>query len=64
MSFSKEYYKREIIKICDNDIKTGRVGFTEGSVIKKRFIKLIDKSIKDNERITWDEFFSRCGLTV
>lgn len=64
MCFSKSYYKREIKKICKNDIVSNRVGSIDGYISEKRFMKLIDKIMKDDERITWDEFFNRCGLTT
>lgn len=63
MSFSKSYYKREIVKICKSDTKNNRYGKIEGNIIENRFVKLIDKIMKDDEHITWDEFFNRCGLT-
>jgi hypothetical protein len=64
MSFSKSYYKRQIKQVCKKYIDSGMTGLIDGYVSEKRFMRLIDKIMKDDERITWDEFFSRCGLAT
>lgn len=64
IKFNKKYFKHMVNESDKIDLEQGISSPSNIMRTNVKFMDLIDSIMKDDERLTWDEFIARCNLVA